>query len=220
MDRSRRTTILIAAAIALVVILSIGGVSLAVWIGDDGEGSSFEFTVEGWDDPSVRYLLFEATGEGGEALTLTYDDAAGCFAAADGSGAYYGGAVSEVTAVGYTGIIEELLIPAQIIVRSDDGQPYTDGVTASAANVVAVDMPDVEQPNGAALRLISELTVGANVAYVSAHSFSYCEYLTRVVFEPSSIAVTLGDYCFLRCPLLDEVVEDGRTVVRGEGCFG
>lgn len=45
MDRSRRTTILIAAAIALVVILSIGGVSLAVWIGDDGEGSSFEFTV-------------------------------------------------------------------------------------------------------------------------------------------------------------------------------
>lgn len=205
--------------VVVIAVLAVTGVSLAVWISGDGEGASYDFEVMGWGDPSVRYLRFSAKGEGGEDLVLGFDDAAGCFVAKNGE-TEYGGAVSEVTAVGYYGIIEELLIPASIFVKTDGGDTV-DGIAvpASAVNVVAVAMPNVQQDGGEALGLVSELTIGANVANISAHSFSYMDALTKVTFEPSDVAVTLGDYCFLRCGNLTEIVEVGRTVERGTGCF-
>ena len=201
-------------------MLAVTGVSLAVWISGDGEGASYDFKVMGWDDPSVRYLRFSAKGEGDEDLVLGFDDAAGCFVAMNGETEYVG-AVSEVTAVGYYGIIEELLIPASIFVKADGGDTDIEGISvpAAAVKVVAADMPNVQQDGGEALGLVTELTIGANVANISAHSFSYMDALTKVTFEPSDVAVTLGDYCFLRCGNLTEIVEVGRTVERGTGCF-
>ena len=205
--------------VVVIAVLAVTGVSLAVWISGDGEGASYDFEVMGWDDPSVRYLRFSAKGEGGEDLVLAFDDAAGCFVAKNGE-TEYGGAVSEVTAVGYYGIIEELLIPASIFVKADGGGTVEGiSVAASAVDVVAVAMPNVQQDGGEALGLVSEVTIGANVANISAHSFSYMDALTKVTFEPSGVAVTLGDYCFSRCGNLNEIVEVGRTVERGKGCF-
>src|SRR5699024_3879665 len=153
---------------------------------------------------------------------LAFDDAAGCFVAKNGE-TEYGGAVSEVTAVGYYGIIEELLIPASIFVKADGGATDIKGISvaASAVDVVAVAMPNVQQDGGEALGLVSEVTIGANVASISAHSFSYMDALTKVTFEPSNVAVALGDYCFSRCGnlTLTEIVDDGRSVTRGTGCF-
>lgn len=205
--------------VVVIAVLAVTGVSLAVWISGDGEGASYDFEVMGWDDPSVRYLRFSAKGGGDEDLVLGFDDAAGCFVAKNGETEYVG-AVSEVTAIGYYGIIEELLIPASIFVKADGGDTVEGiSVAASAVNVVAVAMPNVQQDGGEALGLVSELTIGANVANISAHSFSYMDALTKVTFEPSDVAVTLGDYCFSRCGNLTEIVEDGRSVTRGKGCF-
>lgn len=205
--------------VVVIAVLAVTGVSLAVWISGEGEGASYDFEVMGWGDPSVRYLRFSAKGEGGEDLVLAFDDAAGCFVAKNG-GAEYVGAVSAVTAIGYYGIIEELLIPAQIFVKTDGGGTVEGiSVAASAVNVVAVAMPNVQQDGGEALGLVTELTIGAKVASISAHSFSYMDALTKVTFERSDVAVTLGDYCFSRCGNLTEVVEDGRSVTRGTGCF-
>lgn len=221
MTAGTRQKMIVLTLVVVIAVLAVTGVSLAVWISGDGEGASYDFKVMGWDDPSVRYLRFSAKGEGGEALVLAFDDAAQCFVAyADG--AEYGGAVTGVTAVGYFGIIEELLIPAQIFVKADGGDTVEGiAVPASAVNVVAVAMPNVQQDGGEALGLVSELTIGANVASISAHSFSYMDALTKVTFEPSATAVTLGDYCFSRCGNLTEaeIVEDGRSVTRGTGCF-
>lgn len=205
--------------VVVIAVLAVTGVSLAVWISGDGEGASYDFKVMGWDDPSVRYLRFSAKGEGGEDLVLGFDDAAGCFVAMNGETEYVG-AVSEVTAIGYYGIIEELLIPASIFVKADGGDTVEGiSVAASEVDVVAVAMPNVQQDGGEALGLVTELTIGANVASISDHSFSYMDALTKVTFEPSDVAVTLGDYCFLRCGNLTEIVEDGRSVTRGKGCF-
>ena len=204
--------------VVVIAVLAVTGVSLAVWISGDGEGASYDFKVMGWDDPSVRYLRFSAKGEGGEALVLEFDDGAGCFVAKNG-GAEYVGAVSNVTAVGYYGVIEELLIPASIFVKADGGTVEGISVPAEAVNVVAVAMPNVQQDGGEALGLVSEVTIGANVASISAHSFSYMDALTKVTFEQSDVAVTLGDYCFSRCGNLTEVVEVDRSVTRGKGCF-
>lgn len=205
--------------VVVIAVLAVTGVSLAVWISGDGEGASYDFEVMGWDDPSVRYLRFSAKGEGGEALVLAFDDAAGCFVAMNGETEYVG-AVSEVTAVGYYGIIEELLIPASIFVKADGGGTVEGiSVPAEAVDVVAVAMPNVQQDGGEALGLVSEVTIGANVASISAHSFSYMDALTKVTFEPSGVAVTLGDYCFSRCGNLTDIVEVGRSVTRGTGCF-
>ena len=207
--------------VVVIAVLAVTGVSLAVWISGDGEGASYDFEVMGWDDPSVRYLRFSAKGEGGEALVLEFNDTAGCFVAKNGE-TEYGGAVSKVTAVGYYGIIEELLIPASIFVKADGGGTVEGiSVAASAVDVVAVAMPNVQQDGGEALGLVSEVTIGANVASISAHSFSYMDALTKVTFEPSNVAVALGDYCFSRCGNLNltEIVEDGRSVTRGKGCF-
>lgn len=205
--------------VVVIAVLAVTGVSLAVWISGDGEGASYDFEVMGWDDPSVRYLRFSAKGEGGEDLVLAFDDAAGCFVAMHGETEYVG-AVSEVTAIGYYGIIEELLIPASIFVKADGGDTVEGiSVAASAVEVVAVAMPNVQQDGGEALGLVSELTIGANVASISAHSFSYMDALTKVTFAPSGVAVALGDYCFSRCGNLKEIVKDGRTVERGAGCF-
>ena len=66
---------------------------------------------------------------------------------------------------------------------------------------------------------MSEVTIGANVASISAHSFSYMDALTKVTFEQPGVAVTLGDYCFSRCGNLTEIVEGDRSVTRGTGCF-
>lgn len=219
MTAGTRQKMIVLTLVVVIAVLAVTGVSLAVWISGDGEGASYDFEVMGWGDPSVRYLRFSAKGEGGEDLVLGFDDAAGCFVAKNGE-TEYGGAVSEVTAVGYYGIIEELLIPASIFVKTDGGDTV-DGIAvpASAVNVVAVAMPNVQQDGGEALGLVSELTIGANVANISAHSFSYMDALTKVTFEPSDVAVTLGDYCFLRCGNLTEIVEVGRTVERGTGCF-
>lgn len=207
--------------VVVIAVLAVTGVSLAVWISGDGEGASYDFEVMGWDDPSVRYLRFSAKGEGDEDLVLEFNDAAGCFVAMNG-GQEYVGAVSEVTAVGYYGIIEELLIPASIFVKADGGGTVEGiSVEASAVDVVAVAMPNVQQDGGEALGLVSEVTIGANVANIYAHSFSYMDALTKVTFEPSGVAVTLGDYCFSRCGnlTLTEIVEVGRSVTRGKGCF-
>ena len=207
--------------VVVIAVLAVTGVSLAVWISGAGEGASYDFEVMGWDDPSVRYLRFSAKGGGGEDLVLAFDDAAGCFVAKNGETEYVG-AVSEVTAIGYYGIIEELLIPASIFVKADGGGTVEGiSVPANAVAVVAVAMPNVQQDGGEALGLVSELTIGANVASISAHSFSYMDALTKVTFEPSGVAVTLGDYCFSRCGNLTEteIVEDGRSVTRGTGCF-
>lgn len=208
--------------VVVIAVLAVTGVSLAVWISGKDEGASYDFVVMGWDDPSVRYLRFSASGADGEELVLAFDDAAGCFVAKNGE-TEYGGAVSEVTAIGYYGIIEELLIPAQIFVKADGGDAGIKGISvlAKAVNVVAVAMPNVQQDGGEALGLVSEVTIGANVANISAHSFSYMDALTKVTFEPSGVAVTLGDYCFSRCGNLTEteIVEDGRSVTRGTGCF-
>lgn len=205
--------------VVVIAVLAVTGVSLAVWISGDGEGASYDFEVMGWDDPSVRYLRFSAKGEGGEALVLEFNDTAGCFVAKNGETEYVG-AVSEVTAVGYYGIIEELLIPASIFVKADGGDTVEGiSVAANAAGVVAVAMPNVQQDGGEALGLVSEVTIGANVASISAHSFSYMDALTKVTFEPSGVAVTLGDYCFSRCGNLTEIVEVDRSVTRGKGCF-
>ena len=205
--------------VVVIAVLAVTGVSLAVWISGDGEGASYDFEVMGWDDPSVRYLRFSASGADGEELVLEFDDVAGCFVAKNGE-TEYGGAVSEVTAVGYYGIIEELLIPASIFVKADGGGTVEGiSVPAEAVDVVAVAMPNVQQDGGEALGLVSEVTIGANVASISAHSFSYMDALTKVTFEPSGVAVTLGDYCFSRCGNLTDIVEVGRTVELGTGCF-
>ena len=219
MTAGTRQKMIVLTLVVVIAVLAVTGVSLAVWISGDGEGASYDFKVMGWDDPSVRYLRFSAKGEGGEDLVLAFEDAAGCFVAMNGETEYVG-AVSEVTAVGYYGIIEELLIPAQIFVKANGGDKV-DGIAvpASAVDVVAVAMPNVQQDGGEALGLVSEVTIGANVASISAHSFSYMDALTKVTFEPSDVAVTLGDYCFSRCGNLTEIVEVGRSVTRGKGCF-
>lgn len=219
MTAGTRQKMIVLTLVVVIAVLAVTGVSLAVWISGDGEGASYDFEVMGWDDPSVRYLRFSAKGEGGEDLVLAFDDAAGCFVAMNGETEYVG-AVSEVTAVGYYGIIEELLIPASIFVKADGGDTVEGiSVAANAVYVVAVAMPNVQQDGGEALGLVSELTIGANVASISAHSFSYMDALTKVTFEPSGVAVILGDYCFSRCGNLNEIVEVGRTVERGAGCF-
>lgn len=219
MTAGTRQKMIVLTLVVVIAVLAVMGVSLAVWISGEGEGASYDFKVMGWDDPSVRYLRFSAKGEGGEDLVLGFDDAAGCFVAMNGE-TEYGGAVSEVTAIGYYGVIEELLIPAQIFVKADGGDTVKGiSVAAGAVNVVAVAMPNVQQDGGEALGLVSELTIGANVASISAHSFSYMDALTKVTFEPSGVAVTLGDYCFSRCGNLTEVVEVDRGVTRGTGCF-
>lgn len=219
MTAGTRQKMIVLTLVVVIAVLAVTGVSLAVWISGDGEGASYDFEVMGWDDPSVRYLRFSAKGGGDEDLVLGFDDAAGCFVAKNGETEYVG-AVSEVTAIGYYGIIEELLIPASIFVKADGGDTVEGiSVAASAVNVVAVAMPNVQQDGGEALGLVSELTIGANVANISAHSFSYMDALTKVTFEPSDVAVTLGDYCFSRCGNLTEIVEDGRSVTRGKGCF-
>ena len=221
MTAGTRQKMIVLTLVVVIAVLAVTGVSLAVWISGDGEGASYDFEVMGWDDPSVRYLRFSAKGEGDEDLVLAFDDDAGCFVAKNGE-TEYGGAVSEVTAVGYYGIIEELLIPASIFVKADGGGTVKGiSVAAREVDVVAVAMPNVQQDGGEALGLVSELTIGANVASISAHSFSYMDALTKVTFEPSDVAVTLGDYCFSRCGnlTLTEVVYDGRSVTRGKGCF-
>ena len=219
MTAGTRQKMIVLTLVVVIAVLAVTGVSLAVWISGDGEGASYDFEVMGWDDPSVRYLRFSAKGEGGEALVLAFDDAAGCFVAMNGETEYVG-AVSEVTAVGYYGIIEELLIPASIFVKADGGGTVEGiSVPAEAVDVVAVAMPNVQQDGGEALGLVSEVTIGANVASISAHSFSYMDALTKVTFEPSGVAVTLGDYCFSRCGNLTDIVEVGRSVTRGTGCF-
>ena len=219
MTAGTRQKMIVLTLVVVIAVLAVTGVSLAVWISGDGEGASYDFKVMGWDDPSVRYLRFSAKGEGGEALVLEFDDGAGCFVAKNGETEYVG-AVSEVTAVGYYGIIEELLIPASIFVKADGGGTVEGiSVEASAVDVVAVAMPNVQQDGGEALGLVSEVTIGANVASISAHSFSYMDALTKVTFAQSDVAVTLGEYCFSRCGNLTEVVEVGRTVERGKGCF-
>lgn len=219
MTAGTRQKMIVLTLVVVIAVLAVTGVSLAVWISGEGEGASYDFVVMGWDDPSVRYLRFSAKGEGGEALVLAFDDAAGCFVAKNGETEYVG-AVTGVTAVGYFGIIEELLIPAQIFVKTDGGDTVKGiSVAASAVNVVAVAMPNVQQDGGEALGLVSEVTIGKNVASISAHSFSYMDALTKVTFEPSDVAVTLGEYCFSRCGNLTEVVEVDRSVTRGTGCF-
>lgn len=219
MTAGTRQKMIVLTLVIVIAVLAVTGVSLAVWISGDGEGASYDFEVMGWDDPSVRYLRFSAKGEGDEDLVLEFDDAAGCFVAKNGE-TEYGGAVSEVTAIGYYGIIEELLIPAQIFVKTDGGGTVKGiSVAAREVDVVAVAMPNVQQDGGEALGLVSELTIGAKVASISAHSFSYMDALTKVTFEPSGVAVTLGDYCFSRCGNLTEIVEVGRSVTRGKGCF-
>ena len=219
MTAGTRQKMIVLTLVVVIAVLAVTGVSLAVWISGDGEGASYDFEVMGWDDPSVRYLRFSAKGEGGEDLVLAFEDAAGCFVAKNGETEYVG-AVSKVTAVGYYGIIEELLIPASIFVKADGGTVEGISVPAEAVDVVAVAMPNVQQDGGEALGLVSEVTIGANVASISAHSFSYMDALTKVTFEPSGVAVTLGDYCFSRCGNLTEIVDDdGRSVTRGTGCF-
>ena len=218
MTAGTRQKMIVLTLVVVIAVLAVTGVSLAVWISGEGEGASYDFEVMGWDDPSVRYLRFSAKGEGGEDLVLAFEDAAGCFVAKNGETEYVG-AVSEVTAVGSYGIIEELLIPASIFVKADGGTVEGISVPAEAVNVVAVAMPNVQQDGGEALGLVTELTIGANVASISAHSFSYMDALTKVTFEQSDVAVTLGDYCFSRCGNLTEVVEVGRTVESGKGCF-
>ena len=218
MTAGTRQKMIVLTLVVVIAVLAVTGVSLAVWISGDGEGASYDFKVMGWDDPSVRYLRFSAKGGGGEDLVLAFDDAAGCFVAKNGETEYVG-AVTGVTAVGYFGIIEELLIPASIFVKADGGDTV-DGIAvpASAVDVVAVAMPNVQQDGGEALGLVSELTIGAKVANISAHSFSYMDALTKVTFE-SGAPLTLGDYCFFRCGNLTEIVEADRTVERGTGCF-
>lgn len=219
MTAGTRQKMIVITLVVVIAVLAVTGVSLAVWISGEGEGASYDFEVMGWGDPSVRYLRFSAKGGGGEALVLAFDDAAGCFVAKNGETEYVG-AVSEVTAIGYYGIIEELLIPASIFVKTDGGGTVEGiSVAASAVNVVAVAMPNIQQDGGEALGLVTELTIGANVASISAHSFSYMNALTKVTFEPSGVAVTLDDYCFARCGNLTEIVDDGRSVTRGTGCF-
>lgn len=220
MTASARTRMIVITLVTVVAVIAAAGVSLAVWIGGDGEGASFDLEVIGWYDPSVRYLRYTATGAGGEELSIVYDDAEECFVATTTDGSRYDGALIDggVTAVGYYGIIEELLIPSAIVVRSETGTAFEGGY-ATQIDVVAVDMPNIQQEGGEALGLVTELTVGANVADISAHSFSYMNALTKVTFVPSSTAVTLGDYCFARCANIAEIVEDGRTVTRGTGCF-
>ncbi|HIU96986.1 MAG TPA: leucine-rich repeat protein [Candidatus Ornithoclostridium faecigallinarum] len=218
MTAGTRQKMIVITLVVVIAVLAVTGVSLAVWISGEGEGASYDFEVMGWGDPSVRYLRFSAKGEGGEDLVLAFDDAAGCFVAKNG-GAEYVGAVSEVTAIGYYGIIEELLIPAQIFVKTDGGGTVEGiSVEASAVDVVAVAMPNIQQDGGEALGLVTELTIGAKVASISAHSFSYMDALTKVTFE-SGAPLTLGNYCFFRCGNLTEIVEDGRSVTRGTGCF-
>lgn len=218
MTAGTRQKMIVLTLVVVIAVLAVTGVSLAVWISGEGEGASYDFEVMGWDDPSVRYLRFSAKGGGGEALVLAFDDAAGCFVAKNGETEYVG-AVSEVTAIGYYGIIEELLIPASIFVKTDGGGTVEGiSVAASAVNVVAVAMPNIQQDGGEALGLVTELTIGANVASISAHSFSYMNALTKVTFE-SGAPLTLGNYCFFRCGNLTEIVDDGRSVTRGTGCF-
>lgn len=221
MTAGTRQKMIVLTLVVVIAVLAVTGVSLAVWISGEGEGASYDFEVMGWDDPSVRYLRFSAKGEGGEDLVLEFNDAAGCFVAKNGETEYVG-AVSAVTAVGYYGIIEELLIPASIFVKANGGGTVEGiSVAASAVDVVAVAMPNVQQDGGEALGLVSEVTIGANVASISDHSFSYMDALTKVTFEQSDVAVTLGDYCFSRCGnlTLTEIVEVGRVVERGKGCF-
>ena len=161
MTAGTRQKMIVITLVVVIAVLAVTGVSLAVWISGDGEGASYDFEVMGWDDPSVRYLRFSAKGEGGEALVLEFNDTAGCFVAKNGETEYVG-AVSNVTAVGYYGIIEELLIPASIFVKADRGDTVEGiSVAANPADVVAVAMPNVQQDGGEALGLVSEVTIGA-----------------------------------------------------------
>lgn len=210
---SKSTLVVIIVCSVIVLIGAATGITYAVW----SASVSKEVGVKtgDWFNPSEKYLILEVEQGGnkfpfivdqdtivdntnGKSIKPTFIPYSAYQTADNGYRTDVsfnkGVAISSVCVIGYVGNVNEIIIPDAVNIGIDnDPQNVT-------ANVTAIDIDNQEFEG---IRIVTSLTIGANVNSISAFTFSNCTYLSSIVFTAETATeVSIGDYAFYNCPLM------------------
>lgn len=206
------TRLIIFMTVCVLLIAGVTAVTYAVWTTEDGNSTPATTHTGEWEDASYRYLVIRTDVSDDLIRYRQKGEGDSDFDAFDAGGADVLSATS-VAVVGYEGILTTLKIPPTVIVKNSAGDSKELPVTVIATGTV-------EQYDG--LRVVEKLEIPASVTEIKAYSFMFCDSLEQVNFVAGSGTLTLGDKCFYGCVKLSESAVDygGRTVIKGEFCFG
>lgn len=206
---SKSSLVVIIVCSLLVLIGVATGITFAVWSASDNK--EVDVGTGDWYNPSEKYLVLEisqnnnrfpfvadqntiydsTTGKSTKPTFILYsayfteDNGYDIEATFNASAT-----IDKITVMGYVGNVNEIAIPDTVKISS---------VTAEQkVTAISVDSHEFE-----AIRLVTSLTVGANVIEISPFTFSNCTYLSSIAFKASvSTTITIGDYAFYNCPLM------------------
>lgn len=66
---------------------------------------------------------------------------------------------------------------------------------------------------------IEVLTIPADITVIEPFAFAECTRLRKIIFIPSAMPLTIGEYAFYGCDSLIDVTLPARIKTLGEGCF-
>mgnify|MGYP001101753357 CR=1 FL=1 len=204
MKRTKITIILI----SLMLILSFiaAGMSLAIWIQQEGASVYLEFTVDD-DNPSIRYQIFVPVDSNGDKIDGTMDVASREYTLYNSED--YSN-IAGYALVGWDGGInyKRMEVP-------DNYTMNIDGLQTTMPSVrifVDMDFLDYEFSGN---NTIEEMIISENIEYIAQGVFQNMLSLSALLFAGQG-EIEIGDYAFASCHNLSMIDSGQRTIIGDE----
>ncbi len=204
MRKSKITLILI----SLMLILSVvtAGMSLAIWIQQEGASVYLEFTVDD-DNPSIRYQIYTPVDNSGNRVSGSMNVAEREYTLSDP--ADYDN-VAGYALVGWDGGVSfnRMEIPDNYTMKIDDIQT----TKPSLSVLVDADFLDYEFPGN---NTIEEMIISSNIEFIAQGAFQNMLSLSALYLAGDDV-IEIGDYAFASCHNLTLIDTGQRTIVGNE----
>lgn len=158
----KKTTLIILIVCAVVLVGAIVGTSLAIWLPRPSASGSVDVDVDKVN-PSAKHIKYIALDENGVPTQ---------------------GTASSYAAVGYDGLVEELIIPSKY-----------NGLNVTA---IIIDNDNYVDERFSGSPVITRLTIPSTVTYIASGVFANMPNLTKVVIEGNQL-ITIGNGAFSGC---------------------
>lgn len=162
----KKKTIILIIIIAILLVASIVGVSLAVWLPRLNDDEDIPLPSEKVN-PSLKHIVFQGL---------------------DVEGNFTDNGIVSYSAVGYSGLVEELEIPS----------------TYNGLPVVQILIGNDVDSRFSGNPVISSIIIPESVTYIASGVFANIPNLKSVIIKGDSFTVKIGDGAFAGCVALSE----------------
>lgn len=201
----KKQKILLITIIALFILIAVTS-TYAVWVQNAGESKYLEFTTID-ENPSIKYQIYVPIGEDGERIDGTMNVIERAYTLNNPTD------IAEVAGYALVGIdagvsIYRLELPNNYTMKIDGEE-----VTKPTKSIIVDEEFTAYNFSGNAV--ITEIEISSSIKTIQTGAFSFMSKLEMLKMLGNS-DITIGDYAFGSCPLLNIIDKGNRTIIGNE----